>query len=275
MEGHRNRLCKDYDSEMSPRRRPPPIHGAQMVKYFENTFLRISLLLGSVFSQVARFQPLVPEVSLYFGPSTAISQAEPLQEVPRPQPQPAKRQPLAPINSNRGGAAGGQRPPSPSKCNQLDATANFSFSSDTQVMFCSVFFTQVDSVVAPNTGRGLDDQISSQIFERLEKLMTRKEELATPRPPSLTEQSPNASKEVLDLLEWQNGQIRDLQAKLGQLMASGRRESAVTDPDDRILGRLHSQSDASLPQRLTSPEGLQPSARYTCQCNTCYVKSAI
>ena len=118
-------------------------------------------------------------------------------------------------------------------------------------------------------------KISSQIFERLEKLMARKEELATPRPPSLTEQSPNASKKMLDLLEWQNGQIRDLQAKLGQLMASGRGESAVTDADDGILGRPHSQSDASLPQRLTSPVGLQPSARYTCQCNTCYAKSAI
>lgn len=202
-------MRKEYESEMSPRRRPPPIHGAHMV---------------------ARVQPLVPEVSLWFPPSTAISQAEPLQEVPRPQPQPhpAKRQPLAPIYSNRGDATAGQRPPSPSKCNQLNATADFSISSDTQ------------------------------IFERLEKLITKKEELATPRPPP-TAQSPNASKEVLDLLEWQNGQIRDLQEKLGQLMAAGgRRESAVTD--DGSLGRPHSHSAASLPQRLTSPEGLQPSA---------------
>ena len=94
-------------------------------------------------------------------------------------------------------------------------------------------------------------------------MITKKEELAAPRPPPAA-QSPNASKEVLDLLEWQNGQIRDLQAKLGQLMAAGsggRRESAVSD--DGNLGRPHSQSAASLPQRLSSPEGLQPSARYT------------
>lgn len=43
MEGHRNRLCKEYDTEMSPRRRPPPIHGAQMVNDFESTPLWISL----------------------------------------------------------------------------------------------------------------------------------------------------------------------------------------------------------------------------------------
>ena len=83
--------------------------------------------------QVARVQPLVPDVTLFFPSSTAISQAEPLREVPLPQPQPAQRKPLAPINSNREGTAGGQRPPSPSKCKQLDATADFSFSSDTQV----------------------------------------------------------------------------------------------------------------------------------------------
>ena len=139
MEGQRNRLCKDYDAEMSPRRRPPPTHGAQMV----NVILKLPFsecfnTSNSFFFQVARVQPLVPEVSLYFPPSTAISQIEPLREVPRPQPQPMKRQPLAPINSNRdGAAAGGQRPPSPSKCNQLDATADYSITSDTQVnKFC-------------------------------------------------------------------------------------------------------------------------------------------
>ena len=107
-------------------------------------------------------------------------------------------------------------------------------------------------------------RIHLQIFERLEKLMTKKEELAMPPPPAPpppAAQSPNASKEVLDLLEWQNGQIRDLQAKLGQLMAAGRRDSAAAT-DDGGLGRPHSQSEASLPQRLASPEGLQPSARY-------------
>ena len=83
--------------------------------------------------QVARVQPLVPDVTLFFPSSTAISQAEPLREVPLPQPQPAQRKPLAPINSNREGTVGGQRPPSPGKCKQLDATADFSFSSDTQV----------------------------------------------------------------------------------------------------------------------------------------------
>ena len=95
--------------------------------------------------------------------------------------------------------------------------------------------------------------------------MAKKEELAMPPPPPATAQSPNASKEVLDLLEWQNGQIRDLQAKLGQLMAAGRRDSAAAT-DDGSLGRPHSQSEASLPQRLASPEGLQPSARYAYQC---------
>ena len=94
--------------------------------------------------------------------------------------------------------------------------------------------------------------------------MAKKEEMAMPPPPPPAAQSPNASKEVLDLLEWQNGQIRDLQAKLGQLMAAGRRDSSVTD--DGNLGRPHSQSEASLPQRLASPEGLQPSARYAYQC---------
>ena len=85
--------------------------------------------------QVARVQPLVPDVTLFFPSSTAISQVEPLREVPIPQPQlqPAQRKPLAPINSNREGAPGGQRPPSPTKCKQLDATADFSISSDTQV----------------------------------------------------------------------------------------------------------------------------------------------
>ena len=104
-------------------------------------------------------------------------------------------------------------------------------------------------------------RIHLQIFERLEKLMAKKEELAMPPPPPPAAQSPNASKEVLDLLEWQNGQIRDLQAKLGQLMAAGRRDSAAAT-DDGGLGRPHSQSEASLPQRLASPEVLQPSARY-------------
>ena len=106
-------------------------------------------------------------------------------------------------------------------------------------------------------------RIHSQIFERLEKLMAKKEELAMPPPPPppAAAQSPNASKEVLDLLEWQNGQIRDLQAKLGQLMAAGRRDSTAAT-DDVSLGRPHSQSEASLPQRLASPEVLQPSARY-------------
>ena len=99
----------------------------------------------------------------------------------------------------------------------------------------------------------------------LEKLMGKKEELAMPPPPPpAATQSPNASKEVLDLLEWQNGQIRDLQAKLGQLMAAGRRDSAAAT-EDGSLGRPHSQSEASLPQRLASPEGLQPSVRYAYQ----------
>ena len=78
-------------------------------------------------------------MSLYFPPSTAISTGEPLRDVPRPQPQLAKRQPLAPINSNREGATGGQRPPSPSKCSLLNATADFSISSDTQVNFVDAF----------------------------------------------------------------------------------------------------------------------------------------
>ena len=115
-------------------------------------------------------------------------------------------------------------------------------------------------------------EIDLQIFERLERLMAKKEEMAKPAPlppaPPAT-LSPNASKDVLDLLEWQNGQIRDLQAKLGKLMAAGRRDPAPTE--DVNLGCPHSQSAASLPQRPASPEGLQqlqPSARYTCQCNT-------
>ena len=242
MEGHQSRLFKDYDSEMSPRRRPPPTHEAPMVNDFE---WRMMLIVnhGAFFVQVAR-QPLVPELSLFFPGSTSTSQVEPHHHVPKPQPPTAKRPPLVTISANRGGH---RRPTSPAagpggtccQGSQLDATvaADFTITSDTQM------FERLEKQVAARKGGG------GVVYHSPPSP-------PPPAPPMVP--SPNVPKEVRDFLEWQNGQIRDLQATLGKLMAASRETTVV---DDEKLGSPHSQSASSLPQRLTSPAGLQPSDR--------------
>ena len=186
----------------------------------------------------------MPELSLFFPGSTATSQVEPHHHVPQPQPLTAKRPPLVTISANSGGQ---RRPTSPAagtagSCyqgsSQLDATAaaDFTITSDTQM------FERLEKQVAKKGGGGVAYHPPS------------------PPPPAAPPMvpSPNVPKEVRDFLEWQNGQIRDLQATLGKLMAASR-ETAVADGEN--LGCPHSQSASSLPQRLTSPTGLQPSAR--------------